>query len=150
MREIKSNEVQRLRECVEALSEYHNTVSTHFKGMFPSRPYETTLELFKTALDENTSHIAIIEDNDLIVGFCKVDISDSKGKLDYLVVLENYRGKGYGKQLMEWAMQVFHKYSVTQIEIKVIDGNDAIHLYEKYGFKQQAQILMLKPLEKNQ
>lgn len=24
---------------------------------------------------------------------------------------------------------------VSQVEVKVVDGNDVIHLYEKYGFK---------------
>ena len=62
-----------------------------------------------------------MEDNGSVVGFCKIDICGYVGKLDYLVVLKEYRGKGYGK---------------------VVDGNEAIHLYEKYGFKMNAHILV--------
>ncbi len=97
MREIASDEVYKLHNCIETLSKHHNNISTHFKGTFPIKPYKMTLELFKTALDRKPSHIAVIEDNVQIIGFCKVYISDNIGKLDYLVVLEDYRGNGFGK-----------------------------------------------------
>ena len=30
---------------------------------------------------------------------------------------------------------------ITHNEVKVVDGNKAIHLYEKYGFKMKSHIL---------
>ena len=84
------------------------------------------------------------EEHGRIIGFCKVDIGGEIGKLDYLVVLSEYRGKGYGKAFMEWAMKVFDEHNIRQIEVKVIDGNEAIHLYEKYGFKMNTHILVNK------
>lgn len=78
-----------------------------------------------------------------IVGFCKVDLhGDGTGKLDYLVVLPQCRGRKYGKALMDWAMAVFSGSGVRKIEVKVVDGNDAVHLYEKYGFRMNAHILV--------
>jgi len=142
MREIAAEEVKRLYPCVQALSEYHNMVSVNFKGTYPSRPYEKTLELFEEALETQTSRIAVIEDNDQVVGFCKIDINGENGKLDYLMILKDYRGKGYGKDLMDWAMRSFELNNVRHIEVKVIDGNEAIHLYEKYGFMMNAHILV--------
>ena len=50
MREITGNEVGKLRECLEALAAHHNRVSVHFKGAYPSRPYEATLSGFAAAL----------------------------------------------------------------------------------------------------
>lgn len=76
------------------------------------------------------------------MGFCKIDICGNVGKLDYLVVLKEYRGKGYGKALMDWAMSSFDGNGVHHIEVKVVDGNEAIYLYEKYGFKMNAYILV--------
>ena len=143
MREIAADEAQRLRACVQALSKHHNEVSVHFKGSYPSRPYDKTLSLFAQALEENASRIAVIEENGEITGFCKVDLhGDGTGKLDYLVVLPQCRGRGYGKALMNWAMAVFSESGVRKIEVKVVDGNDAIHLYEKYGFRMNAHILV--------
>lgn len=143
IREITESEVNNLFMCVSQLSEYHNQVSENFKGVYPSKPYKETLEGFRVSLRKQISHIAVIENPSNIVGFCKVDIDvlHRTGKLDYLMVLEEYRGKGYGVKLMDWAMDTFHKNNINHIEVKVIAGNKTIHLYEKYGFKVNAHIL---------
>ena len=143
LRQITADEAPRLRACVQALSEHHNRVSVNFKGSYPSRPYDKTLSLFAQALEENVSRIAVIEEDSGIVGFCKVDLhGDGTGKLDYLVVLPQCCGRKYGKALMDWAMAVFSGSGVRKIEVKVVDGNDAVHLYEKYGFRMNAHILV--------
>ncbi|MBQ7795297.1 MAG: GNAT family N-acetyltransferase [Lachnospiraceae bacterium] len=141
IREIDKNEVNKLRSCLIQLSEHHNQISTHFNGFYPSKPYEDTLNAFYTSLQSGQSYIAVIENDEKVVGFCKVDIVQGKGKLDYLVVLREYRKKGYGQMLMDWAMDAFSKNNISHIEVKVVDGNDAIHLYEKYGFKMNAHLL---------
>ncbi len=43
---------------------------------------------------------------------------------------------------MDWAMAVFSESGVRKIEVKVVDGNNAIHLYEKYGFRMNAHLLV--------
>ena len=142
--EINKTEVESLLECLSALSEYHNEVSTNFKSAYPSRPFEATLALFCENLESGVSQIAVIESAEKVIGFCKIDILNGIGKLDYLMVLQEYRGNGYGKQLMDWAMEQFHKSNVKHIEVKVVDGNNTIHLYEKYGFQMSSHILWYK------
>lgn len=145
IRTIEANEVCRLKGCLAALAEHHNVVSLHFKGAYPSRPYAQTLEMFSAALMEGKSQIVVMEDQDDIVGFCKLDFAAGSGKIDYLIVQPEYRGKGCGTALMDWAMQVFRQKGVKSIEVKVVAGNDAIRLYEKYGFQINAQILRFAP-----
>lgn len=67
---------------------------------------------------------------------------DEVGKLDYLVIMKEYRSRGFGKRLMDWAIRMFAEHEIQQIEVKIVDGNETIHLYEKYGFKMNAHILM--------
>ncbi len=141
MREITPSEVSQLYDCIQELSEYHNTTSVNFKGCYPINPYERTLESFEAALRKKESYIAVSEFENQIIGFCKVDISGENGKLDYLLVKEEFRGKGFGKELMDWAMLMFAQNTVRHIEVKVVDGNPTIHLYEKYGFKMKSHIL---------
>ena len=43
---------------------------------------------------------------------------------------------------MERAIQAFYRRGVHRIEVKVVDGNAALHLYEKYGFRINAHILV--------
>ena len=141
MREITHDEVSKLCDCIRELADYHNKTSVNFKEYYPLNPYEKTLESFENALREKESYIAVTEIEDRIIGFCKVDINGEQGKLDYLVVKEEFRGKGFGKELMDWAMQMFDQKNVRHIEVKVVDGNPTIHLYEKYGFKMKSHIL---------
>lgn len=44
IREMNSNEVGKLKSCIEELASYHNMVSTNFKGDYPRRPYDITLK----------------------------------------------------------------------------------------------------------
>lgn len=63
------------------------------------------------------------------------------GKLDYLVVKEQYRKHGIGDTLMRWAMETFDACSINKIEVKVVEGNSSIHFYEKYGFQTNARLM---------
>ena len=143
IREINGSEVPELLECLSALAEHHNSVSVSFKGSYPLSPYEDTLASFSESLEKGTSRIAVTSSPEKIIGFCKIDITGDDGYLSHLVVLKEYRGSGYGKMLMDWAMEQFRKSDVRHIELKVVDGNGAIHLYEKYGFKMKSHTLCI-------
>ncbi len=143
MREITSNEVSKLENCLLELAAHHNKVSVNFKGCYPKAPIGQTIRHFSDDLDNGKSHIAVIEQNDTVIGFCKINVDDSTGVLEYLVVLEDHRGAGYGASLIEWALSKFASYGVRDIDVKVADGNNAVTLYEKYGFRMNAHILRL-------
>ena len=144
MREIKSDEIYKLKDCLIALAAHHNNVSVNFKGSYPKTPVNETLEKFVNDLNNGKSYIAVIENDETITGFCKINHNNTSGELEYLVVLEKYRGKGYGAELIEWALKRLSNLGVQDIDVKVADGNEAIALYEKYGFKMNAHILRLK------
>lgn len=141
MRELAAEETNLLRPCLEALAAHHNQTSRFFKGTYPSAPYEKTLAAFRRSLQDGRSRIAVAEQGGQIVGFCKIDVEDGHGKLDYLVVQACCRGKGYGAALMEWALAAFARADVHEVEVKVVDGNDALSFYERYGFRMNAHIL---------
>lgn len=143
VRELMPDEAPRLRNCLEALAAHHNAVSVHFKGSYPGRPIDAAITACAEGLARGTSRAAVVEENGAVVGFCKLDLhDDGTGKLGYLVVLPQCRGKGYGGALMDWAMTAFAACGVRRIEVKVVDGNDAVRLYEKYGFRMNAHILV--------
>ncbi len=45
---------------------------------------------------------------------------------------------------MNWAMDKLREAGVAFVEVKVVDGNEAIRFYEKYGFKMNAHLLRLR------
>ncbi len=141
MKELTESEVCKLEECLKELSEHHNEVSRLFKGSYPKNPYSKTLKRFEADIKSGKSAICSIEDKERILGFCKIDIDGANGHIDYLVVLKKYRGNGYGDKLISWALSVFEQREVNWIELSVVDGNDAISFYEKYGFQVCSQIL---------
>lgn len=140
-REIAAQEVSKLKKCVEELSEYHNNVSTYHSGMYPDKPSWQTLEQFQKMLEAGEAKIYACVDKDKVVGFCKIDIHDMQGKLDYLFVANDYRKKGIGDTLMKWALETFKRCNVIRIELKVIEGNPAIQFYKKYGFQVNSHIM---------
>lgn len=141
MRELPCSEIYKLEDCLRELAEHHNMVSVHFSGTYPKKPYSETLQSFEADVRSGKSKIAVIESENGIIGFCKTDIYEGHGKIDYLIVRKGYRGKGYGDMLMNWAMDLFRQCGVDQIEVKVADGNSAVRFYEKYGFRMNAHIL---------
>ena len=144
IREIHPEETGKLYECLEALAEHHNKVSVHFKGHYPIIPSEEKIKQFESELKEGRSRIAVIESGSLFVGFCKIGTDGNTGILEYLVVLARERGKGYGAALMDWALRTFRDLGINEIDVKVVHGNEAIHLYEKYGFRERSVIMTLE------
>lgn len=141
VREIAHDEVYKLEECLRQLAEHHNEVSVNFKGCFPKKPYSESLAAFEQALLSGKSKIAVIEEDGRVVGFSKTDRIGVEGHIDILIVLKECRGKGYGKQLMDWAVNTLEKDGAVRIEIRVVDGNDAKAFYERYGFRTVSEIL---------
>ena len=144
IREINSAEAGKLYECLEALAEHHNKVSIHFKGHYPRTTTKERIKQFENELEDGRSRIAVVENSSSIIGFCKISTDRNTGILEYLVVLDPERGKGYGAELMDWAMNTFRKLEVNEINVKVVYGNEAVHLYEKYGFRERSVIMTLE------
>ena len=78
-----------------------------------------------------------------IVGFITGEILSKKewytvqlGTINNLFVLEEYRGKGIGKKLMETMMDAFKEKGINNFELYALNNNEnALKFYEKLGFK---------------
>ncbi|MBW3088008.1 GNAT family N-acetyltransferase [Bifidobacterium sp. 82T24] len=134
MREIEPDELNRLMPCLRALAEHHNAVSAEFGGSFPWTPFEKTLSGFAASIADGGSLCAVEEDERDVIGFCKIDFDGTRGYIDYLVVLAEYRGRGVGGRLMRWAIDTLKAHGADVIDLKVVYGNDAVRFYERYGF----------------
>ena len=143
MREINPNETDKLYECLEALAEHHNQVSVYFKGHYPQTPSEQKIRQFESELEEGRARIAVAENDGKVIGFCKINTDARPGVLEYLVVLDRERGKGYGAAFMDWALNTFQTFGINDIDVKVVYDNEAIRFYEKYGFRARSVILTL-------
>ena len=84
--------------------------------------------------DENKSYF-VVKANQENIGFIQFDLEGDKGQFD-LGVLKSYRGKGYGKQLLETAIDYLNAKDTPQVSLMVITKNGlAYEMYKRRGFK---------------
>ncbi|MHA2338793.1 MAG: GNAT family N-acetyltransferase [Candidatus Hodarchaeales archaeon] len=70
-----------------------------------------------------------------LIGYLYLTLLDDYAHLNRIGVHHNWRGKGFGKLLMEYAINYFLNYNPKEIGIYVETNNKvAISLYQKYGF----------------
>ena len=109
-----------------------------------------TDEELKNDLIQNFERLntIVILDNEKIVGYFSYVIKKRHtGKLDVdqLVILEEYRGKGLGKKLMEEAKQIAKENECDRIELNCwLFNENALNMYEHIGYNRLRIIYEMK------
>lgn len=82
----------------------------------------------------------------LLWGYIMPDVAGQNYHIAYLAVLENARGKGVGKALLQAADNIARKLGCDNVELIVANDNDAAQqLYHKSGFV-TTRLIMKRPL----
>lgn len=92
-------------------------------------------------LDKN-NYLAVIEDNNIVIGTLQLTFIPSltyQGRKRALIegvrVDEAYRGKGIGKQLIEWAIEKSREQDCHMIQLTTNKSRpEALEFYKKLGF----------------
>ena len=89
---------------------------------------------------ENIFPFTAIDDDSRVVGHIMLRYPDSSKtviRFGFIIVDDNLRGKGYGKQMLQLAIQkAIKEYGAKKITLGVFDNNpSAFHCYESVGFK---------------
>ena len=96
---------------------------------------------------ENLSTLIILDDNK-VVGYLAYRIKEKQTKkidVDQLVIIEQYRGKGLGKKLMDEVKNIGFRNNCDRIELNCWMFNEnALAMYEHIGFERQRIIYELK------
>ena len=92
--------------------------------------------LFKmeNVLNTSYSRVYLYEEEGKVLGFIHVDSHFEIMDLINIVVLKEYQNKGIGNKLLEFVVNN-EQYEKIMLEVRESNAN-AIHLYEKYGFKE--------------
>jgi ribosomal protein S18 acetylase RimI-like enzyme len=88
---------------------------------------------------DNTLSIAVYRTPEgKVAGFVTYHSVDGlQGRIQFLGVAKEYRKKGYGRELIEYAVEQLRKQGKCNVEITVRASNDpAYSLYKKLGFKE--------------
>lgn len=133
-----------LRHCVEALQDYERKLIPAMPaGAEICAPYVAEM-FFQCEKYDGTILVAI--ENELVIGYATIyrkmtsdDIEDGDQEYAYigdLLVLEKYRGHGYGRQLMQRAESIARATGASVLRIGVLtDNTGAVSLYKSLDFK---------------
>jgi ribosomal protein S18 acetylase RimI-like enzyme len=132
----KSNDVlDKIELSKENIEEYVDVYNKSFMDM----PHGTYIEIEDAkgylANENDNEDYFIVLDKDENIGFLNTIINDKKAFFD-IGLIKEYRGKGYGKKLLETAIQFLNKKQVEEICLTVIEKNSiAYEMYKRRGFK---------------
>ena len=144
--ELSFTEIGGILPLLEFLAENDDKKSKYFGGigMYPTEPFEQTISEISKEVENGYSKIDVVKNNNRIIGFTQYAIKNSIGELKYLVMLPEYKNQGYGKLLIERAINYFKTKQIKRIDLGVVYRNDNAKIfYEKYGFKTSALIMSL-------
>ena len=131
----KSNDVlDMIRLSKENIEEYVDVYNKSFMDM----PHGTYIEIgeaegYLENKNYNEDYFIVLSEGERI-GFLNTTIKDKKAFFD-IGLKKEYRGKGYGKKLLETAIQILNEKQVEEICLTVIEKNSiAYEMYKKRGF----------------
>jgi ribosomal protein S18 acetylase RimI-like enzyme len=101
---------------------------------------EKAKQLVEPLLKKDCYYLISSENNKLmgwiLIGGSKDQFSNKTiGFIYELFVLDEYRGKGISKQLINTAVEQLKQEGYSEIRLSVFEGNKAIKLYENLGFE---------------
>ena len=78
----------------------------------------------------------VLETGNVIIGRVRLEIVDNIGGIYGLEILPEYRGKGYGRELLIRSINKLKESKVNAINLQVeTKNNNALNLYKSCGFK---------------
>lgn len=111
---------------------------------------EKIKQLIDPLLNKGSYYLIASENSNLLgwilMGTSKDQLSEKKyGFIYELFVLEEFRGNGISKKLIESGIEHLKQDGYSEVRLSVYAGNQAIKLYKKLGFKNKT-ITMSMPI----
>lgn len=114
---------------LEDLEHMQNTLYSDFDNFWSYNVLKQELE------NKNTTYIVAKENNE-VVGFAGISICLDEATLNNIVVKKSCRNRGIGGELLESLIELCSELRMKTFTLEVDASNEpAIHLYEKFGFK---------------
>lgn len=92
--------------------------------------------VLKQELENKNTTYVIAKENNEVVGFAGISVCLDEATLNNIVVKKSCRGRGIGGELLEALIEICSDLDLKSFTLEVaISNTPAIHLYEKFGFK---------------
>lgn len=95
-----------------------------------------TYESLTRDLKENSSARYFVAETDRVVGYMSFWKVVDEGQINNIAVLPDYRNRGIGGRLLDFAIETGKSMGVNSFTLEVRSSNiGAVKLYEKHGFE---------------
>lgn len=120
-----------------------------FRQLWPNKQLdrEELKNVFLRGVESPTDELFCTVLDGAVIGFCAYAIVNNlwqEGRISYLyamVVDESYRGKGYGTQLIQTAIEKSRQQGLKRVELDSGFQREQAHqFYEKLGFEKRAYL----------
>ena len=103
---------------------------------------ESYLKAFSEINADKNNFLAVMEDNGVIIGTLQLTFipyltykGGKRALIEGVRIDESYRGKGIGKQLIEWAIEKSRQLGCHMVQLTTDKKRpDALEFYKKLGF----------------
>ncbi|WP_096225023.1 GNAT family N-acetyltransferase [Geobacillus sp. FJAT-46040] len=112
-----------------------------------AKPSEEKVKQLIEPLLQKGSYYLIATEGNHLMGWILIGASQDPltekiyGFIYELFVLEEFRGKGIARKLIEAGIEHLKQDGYSEIRLRVYAGNQAMKLYETFGFKQKTIIM---------
>ena len=140
IRSITEQDIEQFRLAVGSVAR-----EKHYLAFLDSPSSEMAKDFVLNNIKESWPHVIAVSNNK-VIGWCDIVGSNRHackhlGTLGVGIVNE-YRGNGTGRQLMNKALELAEIRGLTRIELAVRDDNArAIHLYKTLGFNVEGKYI---------
>ena len=150
VREYRREDAPAVRACIVALHDYERQIDPRLRtGASMADEY---LAQTLVRCSDFGGHIFIFESAGVVAGFTTVltrmpflELDDPPGEFALvtdLVVLERFRGRGFGRALLDAAERYAREQGASELRIGVLSANHgAKRLYRAAGFDSHAEVL---------
>lgn len=105
----------------------------------PLTPRDIAYEYSRSFFIDNMAKFITLNGED--IGYGQVLILDGNYTIANLGILKKYQGKGYGKELLSYLLNLASENDLTEISIRVKESNEiAYSMYKKFGFEEISKI----------
>jgi GNAT superfamily N-acetyltransferase len=118
-----------------------------FQQLWPNKEIdrEAIGRVFTRGMDSRTDELFCAVLDGAVIGFCAYAIVNNlwqEGAISYIyamVVHQDYRGRGYGTQLLQAAIDKSRQQEMKRVELDSSFQREQAHrFYEKFGFEKRA------------
>jgi len=150
VRDYEKRDEGALRECVIQLQDAEREI--HPKTADGTKIAESYVEYLVDICSKNRGRILVVEQDGRVVGYTAIQIWDNSEEIHEdsyefayisdLVVLDVYRGRGFGRVLLEATESFAKQQGVKLLRIGVLAGNKPVRrMYENCGFDEHKIVL---------